>query len=55
MTHPCQELSEPETHLGEAGLLADRLEDALAAPKRGLTLASERGHRGTSLGPPPPR
>jgi class 3 adenylate cyclase/tetratricopeptide (TPR) repeat protein len=42
-----QFLSPMIVHLGEAGLLADRLEDALAAATRGLTLASERGHRGT--------
>ncbi len=33
-------------HLGEASLLADRLEEALAAASRALTLAHERGERG---------
>jgi tetratricopeptide (TPR) repeat protein len=34
------------THLGEAYLLADRLDDALASAGRALTLALERGQRG---------
>jgi class 3 adenylate cyclase/tetratricopeptide (TPR) repeat protein len=34
-------------HLGEAYLLAGRPEDALAFAGRGLTLAGERGHRGS--------
>ena len=33
-------------HLGEACLLADRLEEALAAASRALTLARDRGERG---------
>jgi tetratricopeptide (TPR) repeat protein len=33
-------------HLGEACLLADRLDDALASAERALTLARERGQRG---------
>jgi tetratricopeptide (TPR) repeat protein len=33
-------------HLGEACLLADRLDDALASAGRALTLARERGQRG---------
>ena len=33
-------------HLGEAYLLANRPEDALRLAGRGLTLATERGHRG---------
>jgi tetratricopeptide (TPR) repeat protein len=33
-------------HLGEAYLLADRLEDALACAERALTLAREGGQRG---------
>jgi len=33
-------------HLGEACLLADRLEEALAAASRALTLARQRGERG---------
>jgi len=33
-------------HLGEACLLADRLEEALAAASRALTLARNRGERG---------
>ncbi len=34
-------------HLGETYLLASRPEDALTLAGRGLTLASERGHRGS--------
>jgi tetratricopeptide (TPR) repeat protein len=34
------------THLGEACMLADRLEDALAFGDRALALARERGQRG---------
>jgi class 3 adenylate cyclase/tetratricopeptide (TPR) repeat protein len=34
------------THLGEACMLADRLDDALAAGNRALALARERGQRG---------
>jgi tetratricopeptide (TPR) repeat protein len=34
-------------HLGEAFLLASRREDALTQAKRCLTLARERGHRGS--------
>jgi tetratricopeptide (TPR) repeat protein len=41
-----QFLSPLIVHLGEAHMLADRLEDALIVATRGLTLASERGHRG---------
>jgi hypothetical protein len=33
-------------HLGEAYMLAGRLEDALTVARQGQTLASERGHRG---------
>jgi tetratricopeptide (TPR) repeat protein len=33
-------------HLGEAYMLADRLDDALASAGRALTLAGERGQRG---------
>jgi len=41
--------------LGEACLLADQPEDALAAASRALTLARNRGERGHSVGAPPPR
>jgi tetratricopeptide (TPR) repeat protein len=34
------------THMGEACLLADRFDDAIAFAERGLTFARERGQRG---------
>jgi len=42
-----QFLSPLTVHVGEACVLASQLEDAMTAARRGLTLASERGHRGT--------